>query len=454
MCSLCRVAPYGPFLEFFTAVYLKACINIKRGRNIIHNINTIIGNNIVKICYLIPGCGVSGGIAVVCQHANRLARRGYNVLLVVDGYVDDMSWFPDQRVEVVSIDNYPDNVDVLVATAWSTSFKVAELSARRKFYFVQSDETRFHPSGSIWQHFTALSYCFDFEYLTEARWIQSWLRDDFGHEVHLVPNGLDCAVFYPCQPLAPKGKRLRVLLEGAIALPYKGMADAFAAIAPLDVEVWCVSSLGDPDPDWKCHRFFKQIPMDRMNTIYSSCDILLKLSRVEGFFGPPLEMMACGGVAVVAKVTGYDEYIVDGFNALVVEPGDIIGARMAIQRLIDDPVTLQFLRDNGRITASQWNWSASIDILDGIFGNTNHCQILKKSYTVNINDSIVSLYHHNISDNRSEFIVGSNDTYCADVERFCQWLKKQNMFKYFAKFALFCYYYIKKMRSWYIRKNL
>lgn len=67
------------------------------------------------------------------------------------------------------------------------------------------------------------------------------------------------------------------------------MAVAIEAVAPLDVEVWCVSSRGAPIKEWKCDRFFEHVPMVDMRRIYSSCDILLKLSRVEGMFSPPLE---------------------------------------------------------------------------------------------------------------------------------------------------------------------
>jgi len=150
-------------------------------------------------------------------------------------------------------------------------------------------------------------------------------------------------------------------------LPYKGMRDAFAAVADLDVDVWCVSSLGKPEPGWHCNRFFKQIPMIEMRKVYSSCDVLLKMSRVEGFFGPPLEMMACGGTSVVAKVTGYDEYIKDGYNALVVEPGDVAGARTAIQRILSEPELRASLIRNGKETAKQWQWEPSIDRLEAEF---------------------------------------------------------------------------------------
>jgi hypothetical protein len=104
-----------------------------------------------------------------------------------------------------------------------------------------------------------------------------------------------------------------------------------------------------------------------MKYIYSSCDVLLKMSRVEGFFGPPLEMMACGGTAVTTRVTGYDEYIVDGYNALTVEIGDHEGAQKLLKRLIEDRTLLKMLKENGRKTAQKMVWEPTIDILEEFY---------------------------------------------------------------------------------------
>lgn len=321
----------------------------------------------MRIAYLIPGCGVSGGIAVICQHVNRLLDRGHEVLLVSETDERDIGWFPNQRVPVVGLDSFPQGLDILVATAWSTAFRVAVLPAKHKFYFVQSDETRFHPRNSAWEHITRLTYAIGFNYLTEARWIRQWLEEGFGHSVELVPNGLDENIFFPAEPIVPKGLKPRILLEGAIDLPYKGMAEAFEAVQDIDVEVWCVSSLGSPPASWKCHRLFQQVPITEMRRIYSSCDILVKLSRVEGFFGPPMEMMACGGAVVVGQVTGYDEYIENEVNALVVDPLRPADAANAIKRLVEDRNLRHRLIENGKMTARRWKWEPSIDILERYF---------------------------------------------------------------------------------------
>lgn len=399
----------------------------------------------MKIAYLIPGCSVSGGIAVVCQHANRLLSRGHEVILVCERGEAVINWFPQQHVPIISLKQYPDDVDILIATGWSTAFRVANLPAKNKCYFVQSDETRFHPPDSLWQHLTALSYCFDFHFLTEARWIQSWLLENFGKQAQLVPNGLDRELFFPCTPLEAKGKRPRILLEGAIDLPYKGMAEAFEVVKPLDVEVWCVSSYGSPKPSWKCDRFFEQFPMDKMREIYSSCDILLKLSRVEGFFGPPMEMMACGGVSVVGNVTGHDEYIVDGYNALVVNPFDIDQARRSLQILIQDKNLYEKLKGNGFRTVLGWDWEFSIDNIEVFYEKlTNSDSKEYKTYKTDFNCSISSIYYTCTGEkplnNNDDFNVITN------ADKLCRRLKNSTLFKWTADAIAVLYSIIKKFR--------
>ena len=320
-----------------------------------------------KIAYLIPGCGISGGIAVVCQHANRLLNRGYDVLLITEDIHREINWFPNQKVEIVGIEQAPNNIDILVATGWSTAYTIADINAKRKVYFVQSDESRFYSAGSFESKKAWDSYKFNYEYMTEAKWIQKWLKEEFGQEATYVPNGLDDDIIFQSDPITKKGDKVRVLLEGPIDIPFKGMEDAFNAVKDLDCEVWCISSAGKPKKEWKCDVFFEKVPMSQMHQIYSSCDILVKLSRVEGFFGPPLEMMACGGTCVVADVTGHDEYIINNHNALVVKIGDVEGAKNAIKALIEDVELRQRLIENGKKTAQEWKWDPTIDTLEDMY---------------------------------------------------------------------------------------
>jgi glycosyltransferase involved in cell wall biosynthesis len=316
-----------------------------------------------KIVFILPSVGISGGIGVVFKHADMLLQRGHDVTILNIGHRNNGDWFPNRQTPIIHVDDINDyslkNIDLLFATEWSTVSFLDKIPSNRKLYFVQSDERRFHEDPELIS-LVHSTYNKDIEYLTEAHWIRHMLRTEFQKDSYYVPNGLDSKIFYKCEPLKEKeNTRKRVLLEGPICIPFKGMADCYAAVEGLDCEIWIVSSAGRPPSDWKYDCFFEAVPFMEMRKLYSSCDIFIKMSRVEGFFGPPLEAMACGCSVVVGKVTGYDEYIIDEFNALVVEQGDVLGARYAVEKLLNNEDLRLSLIDNGYKTSKKWTWEQS-----------------------------------------------------------------------------------------------
>jgi len=322
-----------------------------------------------KIAYVVPNVGISGGLSVVLQHSNRLLEKGYDTAIISLNPISESSWF-SSNVPVIEAGTQKkyllDNIDVLIATHWTTVLYVHLLPARRKLYFVQSDERRFNPTDEKDVRAIEATYRSQCEYMTEAIWIQRWLREEFGHEAYYVPNGIDLDIFHKAEPLEAKKNVPRVLIEGGIDFWYKGMDDAYDAVKDLEVEIWIVSSQGKPRRHWRYDRFFENVPIEEMRRIYSSCDVFLKMSKVEGFFGPPMEAMACGCPVVVCRVTGYDEYIEDGKNALVVDAGDMEGAGQAVTRLIADKMLRQKLVQGGYETVRNWSWERSISLLEKV----------------------------------------------------------------------------------------
>lgn len=358
----------GKFISVVSNISSKGLDRSFEQRHLLRNSRELRKRLPLKVAYVVPGLTISGGIAIVLNHVNRLQERGYDVLLLTQGDVPhNIDWFENRVTIVSAVDRREyllDNIDVMVATHWSTVFHVDLAPARRKIYFVQSDERRFNPEKEAEIRSIESTYRVQMERMTEAAWIQRWLKDEFDADAYYVPNGLETSVFRKVESLVPRATKPRVLLEGPIDVWFKGVEDAYEAVKDLDCEIWIVSSQGKPKPHWRCDRFFEKVALSDMPNIYSSCDIFLKMSRIEGFFGPPLESMACGCAVVVGKVTGYDEYIKDGHNALVVEQRDVIGAREAVKRLIEDVALRNTLVANGQRTADEWTWKKSIDWLE------------------------------------------------------------------------------------------
>jgi glycosyltransferase involved in cell wall biosynthesis len=336
-----------------------------------------------KIAYIVPSVGISGGVAVILKHLEILKKNGHDVLIIsFNKYEKEDNWI-NHKIPVIQLKKANSyllkEIDILVATHWSTAFFMDLHEARRKIYFVQSDERRFdHDRETL--NYVNLSYSIKSEYMTEAIWIQRWLKDEFNHDAYYVPNGLDKKVFHKTKPIISKNKRkLRILIEGGIDIWFKGMDDAYNAIKNLDCEIWIVSCQGKPKEGWRYDKFFEKVSMGDMKKIYSSCDVFLKMSRIEGFFGPPMEAMACGCAVVVGKVTGYDEYIKNDFNALVVDQGDIEGAKKAVKKLILNNKLREKLINNGLKTVKDWSWENSENFLLEVVDKKN----IKKQYSKN-----------------------------------------------------------------------
>jgi Glycosyl transferases group 1 len=97
---------------------------------------------------------------------------------------------------------------------------------------------------------------------------------------------------------------------------------------------------------------------------YAETDVLLKLSRVEGMSGPPLEAFHCGATCVVTPVTGHDEYVEHGWNGMVVDWDDERGTAGMLDLLARDRRLLHFLRTNAIVTARGWpSWAQSTQFM-------------------------------------------------------------------------------------------
>ena len=79
-----------------------------------------------------------------------------------------------------------------------------------------------------------------------------------------------------------------------------------------------------------------------MAQLYSETDVVLKLSSVEGMFGPPLEGMHMGATCVVTPVSGHDEYVRHGVNALLCDWDDPRGTARQLDLLARDCVLLHW----------------------------------------------------------------------------------------------------------------
>ncbi|MFQ3458379.1 glycosyltransferase family 4 protein [Bradyrhizobium sp. UFLA01-814] len=321
----------------------------------------------MRICFLVGSLAISGGTYVIFQHAAHLVASGHNVVIAAQEPFtpETVSWHDaaGSLTCVTLAEASQHEFDLVIATWWKTALELPSFNAERFGYFVQSIESRFYPeSEGPLRRLVDATYGMSVNFVTEAGWIKDRLATDWGRKAALVRNGIRKDVY--SEVVSPIEERIdgapRVLVEGHFRVPFKNTARAISLAKGAGAkDIWLLT--GSP-VRWipGVRRVFSKVPIAAAARVYRSCDVLVKLSTVEGMFGPPLEMFHCGGTAVVLNVTGHEEYIRHGENAVVVADQDETGIQEAITTLLRDRSLLRTLTKGARETAMHWpSWAES-----------------------------------------------------------------------------------------------
>jgi O-antigen biosynthesis protein len=326
----------------------------------------------VRIAFLVQDLHLSGGVGVVVEHASQLNRHhGFDCRLVLTRPAEGPPW-PYRGladVEVLSMAEARDqHFDVAVATWWETCLDLFRLDADRYAYFVQLLEDSTYPLGWPERIAAAMTLGLPVRFITEARWIADTLEAlQPGARALYVRNGIPKDIFISPERVEPAlDGPLRIVVEGSLTLAHKGVLDAVEAVGHMREErelVLVSGNVGDGPPPG-VDRVLTGISHAEFAAVLAAEHVMLKLSRAEGMYGPPLEAFHVGATVVTTPVTGFDEYIRHRHNGLVVGWDDPHGTARALDLLARDRVLLHRLRSAALQTARGWpSWQQSSQVM-------------------------------------------------------------------------------------------
>jgi glycosyltransferase involved in cell wall biosynthesis len=323
----------------------------------------------VRVAFLLQDIQLSGGVGVVVEHASQLNRHhGFDCRLVLTQRADEPHWgYRGLRdVPVLTLEEaQADRFDIAVATWWETTSDLFHVPAERYVYFLQLLEDSTYGAEAPERLSASLTTALPVRFVTEARWIAETIeRFQPGSRALYVRNGIEKDVFRSptavCH-VAPD-EPLRIVVEGSRHLPHKGVDDAVAAVLRMS-EPHHLTLVTPHPPDRELagvDRWVSGVSHAEMAELLAGHHVILKLARVEGMYGPPLEAFHMGATCVTTPVTGFDEYIRHGHNALVVGWDDVHGTARALDLLAHDRGMLHRLRMNALDTARAWpSWEQS-----------------------------------------------------------------------------------------------
>ena len=349
----------------------------------------------MKINFILPAPGLSGGVKVVIKYAELFTEVGNKVILYFPICPYDLN--PSnksighklymlkkllsnfrrylirkdylkkeniclQPVWKISDKNIAD-ADVSIATAWPTASDVMRLSENKgkRLYFVQDFEVW---DDRIWGE---KSYQLPLKKIVIANWIKESI-EKLGidsSEITVINNGIDVASYEANDKVINYKKPIKCLMLSHIH-PKKGVREGLQVFEAVkkkypDVSLTMFGMLDNPDiPDFV--NFIKNPTMEELRKLYFDADIFIYPSLVEGWGLTVIEAM-CAKCAVVGTNTGC---LIDignnGNNALISKPGDINSMVNNIIRLIENRNLLARVAANGYKTVKDMNWNTSRDM--------------------------------------------------------------------------------------------
>ncbi len=322
----------------------------------------------MRICFLVGSVDISGGTYVIFQHADYLCSVGHEVTLGIQNPFDAQTtaWHPSAKNLTLLNFNEASKLeyDVVIATWWKTALELPLFKSSQYAYFVQSIESWFYPENEIaLKQLVDSTYTLPLHFVSEATWIKNYLQSTYQQSTTLVKNGIRKDLYRPSGPVvAPRFNdgRIRVLVEGPFGVHFKNTGRTIKIVKRAKPsEIWLLTS---SELNWMpgVDRVFSRVPINEVPAIYRSCDVIVKLSYIEGMFGPPLEAFHCGGTAIVYEVTGHDEFIRHGINGLVAPKDNEEIVVKFIQKLKKEPAYLRQLKSSALETANNWmSWNES-----------------------------------------------------------------------------------------------
>jgi glycosyltransferase involved in cell wall biosynthesis len=310
----------------------------------------------VRIAFVIPDLDISGGVSVAVSHARTALNAGHDVTVAVSDWDPNVAATMEGISTISFVEAARGEYDLAVASWWQDVLRLSQLPAAEQIQFVQAPEDLLYQPGDPSLDLVRRLYRVPISTITIANWLAERLQTHYGrNRPVVVRNGVSKTVFRPDGPfVAPRtSNRLRVLVEGALGVWNKNVLPALRVSRSNADETWLLTPT-PVGPIAGVHRVFSHISPSEVAAVYRSCDVVLKLSTVEGFAMPPLEMFHCGGTSVVFGTPGPTEYAEHGRNALIAPVGDFRAAGECLSALRSDRALLERLKAGALATADAW----------------------------------------------------------------------------------------------------
>lgn len=362
---------------------LNVISNILKMRGISWNTNNCTGSIInrerLKIIYLLPHSGITGGMKIIIEQANRLSALGHDVLLY--SHSPKPVWMECKcPYFTVSPDNNIYHVtpcaDIVIAGYWDLVVDALKVKAPLKYHFAQGDYDifKFGSLSDKEKRIIGTAYTLPLKILTVSNIMVEKLDENFGRKAVIIPNAIDSKIFHK-KKIVTANKIMTVLLVGSDTIAFKNHKVIIEALSKLQksgyvFKVKWITQLklvNDYSLTDLCIEEYVAPKQKEIGEIYRTSDLFICASAYESFALPVLEAMSCGTPVITSDNGGINDYCIDNVNSLIFNFADINNLIEKIMLLYNNTNLIEKLVEEGYKTAKKYNWTKSTGLLDKVF---------------------------------------------------------------------------------------
>lgn len=328
----------------------------------------------IRIIFVLQTMGLSGGIRIVFEHAERLAERGYSVeVWGLDKHAP--TWDMHENMKIRTFKNYERLTTALtkedaikVATWWETAFPVWLASVQKGIpvYFIQEFESWFYPDDVVAQASVVSCYRKEFKNMTTSQYNLDEIRS-IGLNATAIPCGYDDTTYKSLNGVKRESDKMLALGRTFFQKNFEFTFKGWKALGDKRPTLWLFGT--EPEMaklDSKIQYITKPSNAEA-NELYNKATVFVQTSRHEGFSLPPLEAMAAGCPVITTDSHGNRDFCFDGKNCIIVEHDDVEALAKAIKKLFGDPALRQRLSKQGLATAKKYRWGVIMDKVDKFY---------------------------------------------------------------------------------------
>lgn len=334
----------------------------------------------MRVTFVLPCRGKSGGVRSTVDLSSRLLRRGYDVRIVyrstpflsraglrcalygLRGF-NNSDWISDFDGKVESFNNLEqvcfEDGEIVIAVGAMTIEAV---------YNLQQPVIKIRQCRGFLEHMPELmNYAWGLPMPTIAvseTLIPSLEQYSSGHVIGVVPNGIDTKKYFP-EEYTRNG--IGTIFSRS---PKKSPEDTLTLMRQIK-DRWpnlsrYVFGTARRPKELPKSVYWILPPIGKCRELYNRSKIWLVTSRSEGFCRPILEAMACGTMVISTNHDSASGLISHGENGILVPIGDIDAFMEYIDLFLKDKKERQRLVENAFETVRKFTWDKAVDKMEEV----------------------------------------------------------------------------------------